>query len=70
MLVRVPKTLTDAINSQPARVQLLGLHGTMSSVRQVPYSEVYRESTSVRETPVARLQRITSVDSGGARQDS
>lgn len=64
MLMSVPRTLTEAINSQPARIQVIGLHETSSTVREIPYAEIYRESTGVRETPAERIQRIADDDVG------
>lgn len=64
MLMGVPKTLTDAINSQPGSIVLIGADRTVSTVREVPYSEIYRESTGVRETPAQRMQRIAADDEG------
>jgi hypothetical protein len=48
----VPKTLTDAINSQPASVEIVVLDATSTTARQIPYSEIYRGSTGVLETPM------------------
>ncbi len=62
MIMPVPRTLTEAINSQPACIEVVGLHQTSTTVREVPYAEIYRESTGVRETPAQRLQRIADAD--------
>jgi hypothetical protein len=62
MVVLMPKTLTDAINSQPASVEVVGMAQTSTTVREVPYAEIYRESTGIRETPVQRLQRVADAD--------
>jgi hypothetical protein len=51
----MPKTITEAINAQP--VYFLGSEDRLTSVRVVPYEEIYRHSTSLRETPEQRLQR-------------
>lgn len=59
--MNVPKTLTEAANSQPATVEVIGLTQTSTNVREVSYEESYRDSTGVRETPIERLQRITAV---------
>jgi hypothetical protein len=64
MLMTVPDTLTDAINAQPASIILIAQQLTSSSVRDVPYDELYRSSTGVRETPAQRLQRIAREDPG------
>jgi hypothetical protein len=64
MLMAVPRTLTEAMNAQPATIEIVGFHQTSSTVREVPYAEIYRESTGVRETPVQRLQRIADDDLG------
>jgi hypothetical protein len=64
MLMSVPETLTDAINLQPARIEIVALHTTSSTLREIPYSEIYRASTGVRETPAERLQRIADADGG------
>jgi hypothetical protein len=66
MLVPVPSTLTEALNSQPACVKIIGLDQTSTTVREVPYTEIYRESTGVRETPAQRLQRIADDGVSGA----
>jgi hypothetical protein len=58
----VPKTLTEAMNSQPAIVSIVAASVTSTNTREVPYSEVYRESTGIRETPVERLQRLNILD--------
>jgi hypothetical protein len=58
----VPKTLTDAINSQPATVEIVALDASSTTARDIPYSEIYRESTGVIETPTQRLQRIAVPD--------
>lgn len=60
--MRVPKTLTEAANAHPAKIEAAGLDRTSSTVRSVPYSELYRASTVLRETPVQRLQRIADAD--------
>jgi hypothetical protein len=57
--MRVPKTLTEAINSQPATVEVVDPSKTQTTARQIPYSEIYRESTGIRESPIERLQRIS-----------
>lgn len=64
MLMHVPSTLTEAINSQPVSILMVGIHQTSTTVREVPYAEIYRESTGVRETPLQRLQRTADEDSG------
>lgn len=64
MLMPVPKTLTEAINSQPGTILIVGADRTISTVREVPYSEVYRGSTGVRESPAQRLQRMADQDVG------
>lgn len=56
----VPKTLTEAINSQPAFVNIVAASETSTTAREIPYSEIYRESTGIRETPVQRLQRLAA----------
>jgi hypothetical protein len=61
--MNMPKTITEAINSQPASVRVVGLAQTSTNVRDVPYSEIYRESTRIRETPAQRLQRVVEDDS-------
>jgi hypothetical protein len=66
MLMPVPRTLTEALNAHPATIEVVGLYQTSSTVRPVPYKEIYRESTSVRETPVERMQRIADADVGVA----
>lgn len=58
----VPKTLTDAIGSQPATVEIVALDSTSTTARDIPYSEIYREATGVIETPIQRIQRLSALD--------
>jgi len=58
----VPNTLTEAINAQPAILRVVAFSETSTTARDIPYSEIYRESTGVRETPVQRLQLTGSPD--------
>jgi transposase-like protein len=58
-----PRTLVEASNTHPFVFILDGGRSAASTSREIPYSEVYRESTSKRETPAQRLQRVTSMDS-------
>jgi hypothetical protein len=66
MLMAVPKTLTAALNTHRTRIVALGVQQTSTNVREVSYAERYRESTGIRETPTARLQRIADADTGFA----
>lgn len=70
MLMSVPKTLTEAINAQPVAVVFVGLDQTSTTVREMPYAEIYRESTGVRETPAQRLQRIAYDDAAASEHGS
>lgn len=59
----VPRTLVEAANAQPAVFIIEAQGGTAAStVRRIPYTEIYRESTILRETPAQRIQRITGSD--------
>lgn len=70
MLVHVPRTLTEAINSHPARIEIVGAHETSTTVRQVPYAEIYWASTGIRETPAQRLQRAADEDDWPGREST
>ena len=57
-----PQTLTDAVGQSQVVYVERGLFANQSNAREVPYAEVYRDSSSVRETPIARIQRVAEGD--------
>jgi hypothetical protein len=59
-------SLTEARRSGGATVMIERLDASYSNVRTVPYTEAYRLSSAVRETPVERLQR--AAEDEAARQ--
>ncbi len=59
-------SLTEARRRSGAVVMVESIDASHSNVRTVPYAEVYRLSTGVRETPVERLQRAAEDEAARA----
>jgi hypothetical protein len=50
-------TLTEAQNKSRITILNLDINGTYSNSRIVPYSEIYRESTGIMDTPTEHFQK-------------
>ena len=68
---RLADTLTEAQARSHVSYRALGLPGIETNVRQVPYVEIYRDSSAVRETPADRLQSVADTpDRAAASKDA
>lgn len=54
--MNLPSTLTEALAASQLRVRVLTGSRSQTS-REVPYDELYRDSSSLMETPIERIQR-------------
>ena len=58
----IPKTLTEAQERSGFSVVIIGSYHTQSNSRFVPYAEVYRDRTSLMESPAQHLQKAAQED--------
>jgi hypothetical protein len=70
-LVTMPETLTEAV----AQAGLIVIRRTvnasnLSTAREIPYSEIYRQSTGLIESPVERLQRAADDEARRAQREA
>jgi hypothetical protein len=62
------ETLTEAFASGQIQLTFGARNG--STVRAIPYDEIYRESTIQRETPAERVQRISMEDAEPKKEET
>ena len=61
------KTLTEAVARGGVTIIVDGQNAThLGNSRSIPYAEMYRERTSLIESPLERLQRAYAEESEGA----